>query len=213
MVWLVHCATLGQERTAIAGSIWMHSPSEPDGFFAANPTPDRPRMRNIFSPVALAAWATFVVVAPPFTASAVSQEVKPSRSAVSVTAQQAAMLKREEDLALERADRAVREMQDLARTKPEKELADEDTRIVAEIRRLILRRQAVRSSADTRGVTTPNDSQLNATKHMQEIQMSFNLQYLSLQSQMQNENRQFTAVSNIMKTKHDTVKNSIGNIR
>jgi hypothetical protein len=52
-----------------------------------------------------------------------------------------------------------------------------------------------------------------ATKEMQETQMSFNLQYLQLQSSMQNENRQFTAVSNIMKTKHDTVKNSISNIR
>jgi hypothetical protein len=30
---------------------------------------------------------------------------------------------------------------------------------------------------------------------------------------MQNENRQYTMVSNIMKTKHDTVKNSISNIR
>ncbi len=44
-------------------------------------------------------------------------------------------------------------------------------------------------------------------------QMSFNEQYLELQSQMQSENRSFTAVSNIMKTKHDTVKNSISNIR
>lgn len=44
-------------------------------------------------------------------------------------------------------------------------------------------------------------------------QMSFNLQYLLLQTQMQNENRSYTAVSNIMKTKHDTVKNSISNIR
>jgi len=48
---------------------------------------------------------------------------------------------------------------------------------------------------------------------MQETQMSFNLQYLQLQSQMQNENRSYTAVSNIMKTKHDTVKNSISNVR
>ena len=48
---------------------------------------------------------------------------------------------------------------------------------------------------------------------MQETQMSFNLQYQQLQNQMQNENRQFTAISNIMKTKHDTVKNSISNIR
>jgi hypothetical protein len=46
-----------------------------------------------------------------------------------------------------------------------------------------------------------------------ESAMSFNLQYLQLQSQMQQENRSYTAVSNIMKTKHDTVKNSISNIR
>jgi hypothetical protein len=54
---------------------------------------------------------------------------------------------------------------------------------------------------------------LNATKQMQETQMSFNLQYLQLQSQMQNENRSYTAVSNVMKTKHETVKNSISNVR
>ncbi len=54
---------------------------------------------------------------------------------------------------------------------------------------------------------------LQATQQMQETQMSFNLQYLQLQSQMQAENRSYTAVSNIMKTKHDTVKNSISNIR
>jgi septal ring factor EnvC (AmiA/AmiB activator) len=54
---------------------------------------------------------------------------------------------------------------------------------------------------------------LQATKQMQETQMSFNMQYLQLQNNMQNENRQFTMVSNIMKTKHDTVKNSISNIR
>ena len=57
------------------------------------------------------------------------------------------------------------------------------------------------------------DQLLDANKQMAETQMSFNLQYLQLQSQMQNENRQFTMVSNIMKTKHDTVKNSISNIR
>ena len=54
---------------------------------------------------------------------------------------------------------------------------------------------------------------LDATKQMQETQMSFNLQYLQLQNQMQHENRSYTAVSNIMKTKHDTVKNSISNVR
>lgn len=54
---------------------------------------------------------------------------------------------------------------------------------------------------------------MNAVSSMQETQMSFNLQYLQLQSQMQDENRSYTAVSNVMKTKHDTVKNSISNIR
>ena len=53
----------------------------------------------------------------------------------------------------------------------------------------------------------------NATRQMQETQMSFNLQYLQLQSQMQHENRSYTAISNIMKTKHDTIKNSISNVR
>ena len=56
-------------------------------------------------------------------------------------------------------------------------------------------------------------SLLQATQQMQETQMSFNLQYLQLQNQMQNENRELTMVSNIMKTKLDTMKNSIANIR
>ena len=46
-----------------------------------------------------------------------------------------------------------------------------------------------------------------------EMRVEFQPQYLQLQSQMQNENRSYTAISNIMKTKHDTVKNSISNIR
>src|SRR6476646_2756074 len=54
---------------------------------------------------------------------------------------------------------------------------------------------------------------LQATKNMQEAQMSFNLQYRQLQRQMQNENRTFTSVSNVLKTRHDTAKNSISNIR
>jgi len=54
---------------------------------------------------------------------------------------------------------------------------------------------------------------MQATKNLQESQMSFNLQYLQLQNSMQNENRQFTMVSNVMKTKHDTAKNIISNIK
>jgi hypothetical protein len=38
-------------------------------------------------------------------------------------------------------------------------------------------------------------------------------QYLNLQEKMQNENRQFATVSNVLKTKHDTTKNAINNVR
>jgi hypothetical protein len=54
---------------------------------------------------------------------------------------------------------------------------------------------------------------MNQTKALQEMQMSFNLQYLTLQQKMQGENRQFSTISNVLKTKHDTTKNSINNIR
>jgi hypothetical protein len=44
-------------------------------------------------------------------------------------------------------------------------------------------------------------------------QMAFHEQYQVLQKQMQNENRRYAAISNIMKTKHDTAKNAISNVR
>lgn len=52
-----------------------------------------------------------------------------------------------------------------------------------------------------------------AIGEMSEMQMSFNLQYLMLQNKISQETRQFSMVSNIMKNKHDTAKNSINNIR
>lgn len=54
---------------------------------------------------------------------------------------------------------------------------------------------------------------MNQTKEMQEMMQSFNLQYLQLQEKMQSENRQFSTISNVMKTKHDTAKTSIANVR
>jgi hypothetical protein len=54
---------------------------------------------------------------------------------------------------------------------------------------------------------------LKAIEEMAEMSQSFNIQYLGLQQQMQDENRRFTLVSNIMKTKHDTAKNAINNVR
>ncbi|MEO5773344.1 MAG: hypothetical protein ABIQ32_04405 [Sphingomicrobium sp.] len=136
-----------------------------------------------------------------------------------------------------RARAAVAEMSRLAVTSDEKALAEHDGQIVERAANLLSKRDT--QSRPTKGSPTPSSSQagmgetttqvsnpigaaaggggqdqlLGATKAMQETQMSFNLQYLQLQSQMQHENRSYTAVSNIMKTKHDTVKNSISNIR
>ena len=107
---------------------------------------------------------------------------------------------------------AVDEMRRLATTPEEKALAERDFVIVEKAARLVRQRDASRAAAEAaKGMS--QDRLLNATKLMQETQMSFNLQYLQLQSQMQHENRSYTAVSNIMKTKHDTVKNSISNVR
>lgn len=52
-----------------------------------------------------------------------------------------------------------------------------------------------------------------AQREMMEMNQSFNMQYLGLQQEMQAENRKFTALSNIMKTRHDTAKNAISNVR
>jgi len=61
--------------------------------------------------------------------------------------------------------------------------------------------------------TTHENYLYGTTQQMQEMQMSFNLQYLMLQNKISHENRQFTMISNIMKNKHDTAKNTINNIR
>jgi len=42
---------------------------------------------------------------------------------------------------------------------------------------------------------------------------AMNMQFLALQESLNNAGKQYTTVSNVLKTKHDTVKNSIGNIR
>jgi hypothetical protein len=49
----------------------------------------------------------------------------------------------------------------------------------------------------------------------QSLQQSqeMNLYYLQIQEQVNAQNRSFTALSNVLKTEHDTVKTAIGNIR
>jgi hypothetical protein len=68
------------------------------------------------------------------------------------------------------------------------------------------------AALDTAVHTKTNDPK-KQTSSMRDMIMSFNLQYLMLQNKISHENRQFSLVSNIMKNKHDTAKNSINNIR
>jgi hypothetical protein len=59
------------------------------------------------------------------------------------------------------------------------------------------------------GPATEGTSVENALAQSQE----FNLYYLQLQEQLAAENRAYSAMSNVLKARHDTVKNAIGNIR
>ncbi len=53
---------------------------------------------------------------------------------------------------------------------------------------------------------------IEATRALQQEAQSFNLQYLQLQESLQREGREFTAISNVMKARHDAAKAAIGNI-
>jgi len=53
---------------------------------------------------------------------------------------------------------------------------------------------------------------LEATRALQAEGRTANLQYLQLQENMQRESREFTALSNVMRVKHDSAKSAIGNI-
>jgi hypothetical protein len=72
--------------------------------------------------------------------------------------------------------------------------------------------------ADTGGATagagTSGDGDvISATRALQQQSQSFNLEYLQLQEDMQRESRTFSALSNVMKVKHDSAQAAIQNIR
>ena len=75
-------------------------------------------------------------------------------------------------------------------------------------------REVSRLAAEAEKAKSANPEKLYAAvREMAEMSQGFNMQYLQLQQAMQDENRRFTLVSNIMKTKHDTAKSAINNIR
>jgi len=60
------------------------------------------------------------------------------------------------------------------------------------------------------GSALPNGT--NVESALQQSQ-EMNMQMLRIQQEVQQQNQQFTTMSNVMKAEHDTVKTAIGNIR
>lgn len=56
-------------------------------------------------------------------------------------------------------------------------------------------------------------SELATMQAMQRESQMFNLQLLELQEQVQQENRRFSTLSNVLRAKHDTAKAAVSNIR
>jgi hypothetical protein len=56
-------------------------------------------------------------------------------------------------------------------------------------------------------------SDLATMQAMQRESQAFNLQLLNLQEDVQQENRRFTTLSNVLRAKHDTAKAAVSNIR
>ena len=76
---------------------------------------------------------------------------------------------------------------------------------------------AVRSSPSgglSPGAGTPGGTDgFEAARLLQQEGQSFNLRYLELQERMQRETREFTAVSNVMKVRHDAARAAIQNVQ
>jgi hypothetical protein len=71
------------------------------------------------------------------------------------------------------------------------------------------------STGGTAGGVSVTGGGTDAASQMSAVlqqQAASNLQYLGLQNQMQQENQTFSTLSNVLKVRHDTAKNSIGNI-
>lgn len=56
------------------------------------------------------------------------------------------------------------------------------------------------------------NSTFDQSKKMFEMQAGFNMKFLQLQNKMQHESRSFQTISNVMKNRTDTAKNSIRNM-
>jgi hypothetical protein len=62
-------------------------------------------------------------------------------------------------------------------------------------------------------VNAPPGGEFQAMYAMQRQSQQFNLELLKLQEDVQQENRRFTTLSNVVRAAHDTSKSAIGNVR
>jgi hypothetical protein len=71
------------------------------------------------------------------------------------------------------------------------------------------------SATGASGLTNTSTTSSSGGSIESSLQQSqeMNLYYLQIQETVNQQNRSFTTVSNVLKTEHDTVKNAIGNLR
>ncbi len=76
-------------------------------------------------------------------------------------------------------------------------------------------RNALGSTTGTgnHGSTAGASNDYDAMKRLQDESREMNMFFLQLQQKMQEENRRFSTLSNILKSKHDTARSAINNIR
>ncbi|RMG21746.1 MAG: hypothetical protein D6729_00060 [Deltaproteobacteria bacterium] len=67
--------------------------------------------------------------------------------------------------------------------------------------------------AEATATPAGTDAGLDAADALIEQSRSLNLRYLMLQERMQRETRTYTAISNIMKVRHEAAKNTLANLR
>jgi len=66
---------------------------------------------------------------------------------------------------------------------------------------------------DAGGADASDDGTFDQVRGLQEQAQAFNLQYLAIQEEVQQENRRFTTLSNVAKAMHDTNKAVLQNVR
>jgi hypothetical protein len=67
--------------------------------------------------------------------------------------------------------------------------------------------------ADAVANATSQGGEIEAMHAMNRESQQFNMQMLSLQEEVQTENRRFTTLSNVVRARHDTAKAAVANVR